>query len=140
MRKLTFRTQKQRTRYDALLPFDIPKKIRVYDNGGPEVEGGTADRYTCVFTGNYTRRTGGVHWYIGFSRAPFHPQGIGHHGEAREQIDVLPGSWGGPRIGGKCHLGTRIRWEDLNDDGKQFVWQTYVYLWDLTDEDTKEKD
>lgn len=137
MSLIKFKTKRQQDRYNRLLPDGIPKKVRIYDNGGSGVENGTVDRYTCVFTGSYKRNTGGVHWYIGFSAYPFHPQGVGHHGESHTQIDVKPGSWAGPSIGKKCHLGTRIRYEDLPEDGQKFVMQDYLYLWSFTDDNGK---
>jgi len=135
--KIKFKTKKQKDRYDRLCPNGIPRYVRIYDNGGPEVEKGSIDRYTCVFTGNYTSRTGRRHWYLAFNGSPFHPQGFGQHGESERQIDVIGGSWGGPSIGKKCHLGTRIRFEDLTEDGKKFVIQNYLYIWDFVDDDHK---
>lgn len=103
-------------RVESLLPGGIPKYVRCYDNGGE-----TADRYTVVFTGNYTRKTGGEHWYVGMSGNPFHPLGIGIHESSRTQIDR-------PSYG---HLGKKIKFDDLTENCKLCVLQTYKELWDL---------
>lgn len=124
-----------------------PKKVRCYDDGGPDgapgehpqdsydrywraLEGkltkadekvldkaGSADRYTVVYTGI---RDGRCH-YVGMSGDPFHPQGIGQHGEAAEMIDR-------PKY---SHLGKKIRFQDLPEDCKRLVWQDYRDWWDL---------
>jgi hypothetical protein len=41
----------------SLMPNGVPKYVRVYDNGGKSF-----DRYTVVFTGRYTHKTGGACW------------------------------------------------------------------------------
>lgn len=109
-------------RKDAFLPKGIPRYIRLYDNDK------TADRYTCVFTGRYRHNTGGSFWYLGMSTMPFHPQGIGQHGEHHKQIDR-------PTYG---HLGKKIAWADLPEDCQKFIMTNYLYLWDFTDEDGNE--
>lgn len=132
MKKLEFTNPVQKKRYDLLLPKGIPRYVRIYDN-----EGKTADCYTCVFGGRYTRKTGGSYWYSSFSVDPFHPQGIGQHGDSPTQIDVAPGAWSGVSIGRMCHLGRRIKFEDLPENGQKFVMQDYLYLNDFTDEHGK---
>lgn len=106
----------QQQRIDSLMPNGNPKYVRCYDNGGE-----TADRYTVVFTGNYTHKTGRQHWYLGMSANPFHPQGVGMHGESSTQIDRPAYS----------HLGKKIKFEDLTKEAQECVKQTYVDLWDL---------
>lgn len=126
--------QRLKKRKDRLLPDGIPKYVRIYDNGGD-----TFDRYTCVYTGNYTHKTGRQHWYVGMSTFPFHPQGFGQHGESHIQIDVNKSGWP-PMVGRKNHLGKRITFNDLPEDCKKLVLQDYVDLWDLkttTHEKTK---
>lgn len=126
-------TGKQK-RFESLLPLvdglRTPKWIRCYDNGGTEgkqknrmsgEELGTMDRYTVVFTGHYTHKTGGQHWDLTMNCAPFHPQGIGMHGENRGPIDR-------PTSG---HLGKRINFKDLPEQCQRLVIQDYKYLWDL---------
>jgi hypothetical protein len=125
------KTVKAQKRLQTFLPKGVPKFVRIYDYGE------FGDRYTCVFTGKYRHNTGGSYWYLGFSAYPFHPQGMGYHGERRRPIDVAPGAWSGPAIGKKSHLGTRIKFEDLPEDGKKFVLQEYLYLFSFTDEDGK---
>lgn len=82
------------TRENRLLPGGVPRYTRIYDNGGPDAPDGSVDRYTVVFTGNYRGRDG-ICRYVSMSGAPFHPQGIGQHGEQDRPIDR-------PRYG---HLG-----------------------------------
>jgi hypothetical protein len=106
------------------MPNGTPKYVRCYDNGGK-----TADRYTVVFTGRYR----GKAWfqYLAMSGAPFHPQGVGLHGESEQQVDV--NKWGfAPAVGRKCHLGIRIPFSKLPHDCKRFVWSDYKAIWQLT--------
>lgn len=113
-------TKTQLARRERLLPDGQPRYVHVYDNGGESI-----DRYTVVFTGRYTQKTGGEHWYLGMSGAPFHPQGMGQHGESQKQID-----W--PSYG---HLGKKIPFEKLPADCQQCALQTYCYLWDLNEDE-----
>ena len=54
--------------------------VAVYDNGGA-----TVDRYTVLYEPYEAR--GEWFWpYIGMNCAPFHPQGFGQHGEARQRL------------------------------------------------------
>lgn len=110
-------TKTQAERTERLLPGGVPRWIRCYDNGGE-----TIDRYTVVYTGNYTSKTGGYHWYVGMSGQPFHPLGFGQHGETLGACDH-------PTYG---HLGKRIQFADLPPDCQQLVLRDYVYLWDIT--------
>ena len=103
---------------DRLLPDGKPRYIRCYDNGGESV-----DRYTVVFTGRYRHKTGGVFWHLGMSSYPYHPQGVGTHGESRDQIDR-------PRY---SHLGKRIVFDALPKDCQNLVLDNYCALWDLWD-------
>jgi len=109
-----------------LLPNGLPKYVRLYDNGGPDKEGGSIDRYTAVFTGNYRSKTGGEFIYIGMNGAPFHPQGVCQHGSHSDQIDC-------PR---HSHLGKKISFHDLPQDCKIAVLADYLDLWDLVKEGT----
>lgn len=119
-------------RRDRFLPDNVPKFIRCYDNGGMD-KGGTADRYTVIFTGRYRyNKTGGAFVHLGMSGRPFHPQGIGTHGESNTQPDAREG-WP-PAIGRSCFLGRRIRFEDLPKDCRRLVLHDYLYLWDLVPE------
>jgi len=106
-------------RLQNIFPDGKPKYVRCYDNGGE-----SADRYTVVFTGNYTSKTSGEHWYLGMSGQPFHPQGIGQHGSSPTQIDK-------PKY---SHLGKKVTFENLPSEVQKCVNQTYLYLWDFTDE------
>ena len=88
--------------------------VRCYDNGGR-----SADRYTVVYTGRYGHLTGRQSFYVAMSAHPFHPQGIGLHGESRLPIDNR--SWG--QRGGYSHLGKKVSYDDLPDDCKKLVMQ-----------------
>jgi hypothetical protein len=114
-------------RYLRLCPGNIPKYVRVYDDGKD------GDRYTVVFTGNWPGKTPGWFPYLGMSCRPFHPQGIGQHGESEGRpIDVRGNSWGGPAIGRRCHLGVRIKFEVLPPDCQALVLSDYHNYWRLT--------
>lgn len=122
--KKKFSKKKQAERKEALVPNGIPRYIRCYDNGGE-----TADRYTVVYTGNYTHKTNRSFWYVGMSGSPFHPLGIGIHGDSEfRPIDRPTYS----------HLGKKIKFQDLPEDCQKLVMQDYLYLWDFTDENGKE--
>ncbi len=112
------KSKKQLKRLESLFPNNTPKNIRCYDNGE------SGDRYTCVFTGRYTHKTGGEYWYLGMSDDPFHPQGIGQSGTSPTQIDR-------PKY---SHLGKKVSFEELPFKVKQYVIDTYLYLWGFTDE------
>lgn len=118
------------------MPLGVPKYIRCYDDGGE-----SADRYTVVFTGNYRKPLppdchqyyGPFTWfqYVGMSAYPYHPQGVGMHGENRNQIDV--NKWGfAPAMGRKCHLGRRIPFSQLPTDCQRLVISDYCDIWQLT--------
>lgn len=89
--------------------------MRCYDN-----QGESADRYTIVFTGNYRGRNGSC-LYLGCNAHPFHPQGIGMHGESPEPIDRP----------GYSHLGRKIAFEALPEDVQKLVLSDYRELWGL---------
>ena len=143
------------------MPDGVPKYVRVYDNGGgyesfcrhcyefssgggthcPVKEcghrllpagNGTADRYTVVFTGRFKGRDGRAH-YVGMSCHPFHPQGVGMHGEAELNFDA-PGGFP-PKIGDKVRCGNgdsrRIPFRLLPADCQKLVIRDYVDIWDI---------
>jgi hypothetical protein len=114
-------------RAQRLMPLGIPKYIRCYDNGGTEVEGGTIDRYTVVYTGRY-RRDDEQFMYVGMSERPTHPQGFCQHGFSDYQIDS-PDGRRPPAIGKKNHLGTRIKFGDLPDACREVVMLEYLEIW-----------
>lgn len=96
---------------ERLMPNGVPRYIRCYDNGGK-----TADRYTIVFT-----RRGGSCLYLGCNAEPFHPQGIGMHGEAPTMIDRP----------GYSHLGRKFPFTSLPDDVRKLVLADYREIWGL---------
>jgi hypothetical protein len=100
------------TREEQFMPNGIPRKIRIYDNGGE-----TFDRYTVVFTGNYKGRYGCD--YLEMSENPYYPQGFGQHGWDRQVIDY-------PKY---SHLGKKIKFIDLPEDCQDCVIQDYKALW-----------
>ena len=117
-------------RSDRLLPGGIPRYVRVYDNGGPDAPDGTIDRYTAVFTGRYRRDKRQGFSVLGMDENPYSPQGVGQHLEYQELIDRPGTSWP-PAIGRSCHLGKRIRFEDLPEPCKRAVLSDYRELWRL---------
>lgn len=115
-------------RRESLMPGGIPRWIRVYDN-----EGESADRYTVIYTHAHSFGLKGWVPYLGMSAAPYHPQGIGLHGEMR-QGDMVEGRKRGdfpPAIGRKGNLGRRIRFQDLPDDCKRAVVDDYAGYWNI---------
>lgn len=108
-------TEKQKERFDRLLPDSKPRYIRCYDNGGE-----TIDRYTVAYTGHYPRKTKGWFDYVGMNSQPFH--GVGMHGQNEfNQIDRPTYS----------HLGKKIKFSDLPEQCQKLVMQDYLYLWDF---------
>ena len=87
-----------------------PRWIRCYDSGG------SGDRYTVVFTG---RRGKGL--YLGMNDKPFHPQGIGMHGEGPNGRAIDRPTSG--------HLGKRIAFTALPPDCQKAVRQDYEEIW-----------
>lgn len=119
---MIFKTKKQQARWDSNCPNGVPKWIRCYDKPT------TADRYTVVFTKKACTNTRGDRWfmYLGMSAYPFHPQGIGMHGESNHQPVDRP-TYG--------HLGKKIKFEDLPEDCRKLVLQDYLVLWDFKDDE-----
>jgi len=120
-------------RIHRLMPNGLPRYIRVYDN-----DGRTLDRYTVVFTGNYSnigKKRGETrnysHIYLAMSDCPCHPQGFCQHGETEEIIDTDRKSGWAPSIGRENHLGTRIQFRDLPEDCRKVVISDYKDLWNL---------
>ena len=112
-----------------LAPNGVPRLVRCYDNGGE-----TADRYTVLFTGVYRRRTGGNFISVCMSANPYHPQGVGMHAESPQHYDTMHPTKGyqwPPAIGRKCHLGVRIKFEDLPENCQRLVMDDYRDIWNL---------
>lgn len=113
------KTKTLQARIARLMPAGVPRYVRCYDNGGLDAPKGTADRYTVLFTGRasgtYQSRIGRMYNALGMSAAPFHPQGIGQHCEARDG----------------AHLGKRIRFEELPEDCRRLVLRDYREIWRL---------
>jgi hypothetical protein len=131
------RQARAKARAAKFAPGGVPRWLRVYDNGGVDAEDGSVDRYTVVFTGRYDKGEGRYKefHYLAMSGAPFHPQGVGIHGSTQYQpADTIKagGGWNWPpALGRKCHLGKRIRFEDLPDDCQTCALQDYCELWTL---------
>lgn len=111
--------QNLQRRLDRFLPNGIPRYVRVYDNRNMP-DGGSIDRFTVVFTGNYPGREG-LCRYLAMSGAPFHPQGFCQHGESDRPIDY-------PTYG---HLGRKINFQDLPGDCQEAVLYDYLDYWEL---------
>lgn len=78
------------------------KVCRIIDNGGE-----TFDRYTIAFRAERVRGML-TYPYLAASANPFHPQGLGQHGEAREFIKGR-------------NLGKRVRFDDIPSDVQKFI-------------------
>lgn len=117
-------TKKQSERLARLMPNDIPRYVRIYDSG-------IADRYTAVFTGNYSGKVRGWCQYVVMNEIPYHPlYGVCQHGEHSKIIDI--DKWGFPPNYGKSnHLGLRIKFQDLPKDCQEIVLSDYKELWNL---------
>ena len=109
----------QNERKERLMPNNIPRWIRCYDDRGK-----TIDRYTVVFTnvGKTDHAARGYCYYVGMSGSPFHPQGFCQHGEHTTMIDR-------PR---SSHLGKRITFLELPSDCQQVVLSDYKEIWSIT--------
>lgn len=126
---------KDRARWSRLFRLDkkgrlVPRFLRVYDNGHPRSKAReTCDRYTAVFhsLSRRGRKALGIQGrpghteYVGMSNAPFHPQGVGLHGEHDRPID-----W--PT---HAHLGVRISFADLPEDCQLIALQDYCDWWEI---------
>lgn len=131
--------EKNKRRARQLAPRGVPRYIRVYDNGGMDAPDGSADRYTVIFTGRYSKGEGynKEFDYLAMSGAPYHPQGIGIHGSTKYQpADTIEHKPGGgwkwpPAIGRKCHLGRRITFAELPEDCRTITLNDYCELWTL---------
>lgn len=89
------------------------ERFRVYDLGGP------GDRYTVVDRIPVRIHDQDIRFYFGMNAHPFHPQGIGQHGEFNEQ------NWRECSRVRFRNLGKRIKLEDLPPEAlraaKQFI-------------------
>jgi hypothetical protein len=155
--------KKTERRHQRLLPDGVPRYIRVYDNGGGltkfcraclnfsdadlcdvaqcghktlKADGGSFDRYTVVFSGNYAGRNGQCH-YLTMSRYPFHPQGFGQHGEHDRPIDAPSGF--PPAVGDKVPFGRRITFHQLPPDCQKAVLHDYRIIWGLEKNDDRKE-
>ena len=104
--------EKVQKRFFHFAPNGIPKKVKIYDNGGE-----TCDRYTACYTGTRTGSFG----VRGMSSAPFHPQGVGMWSEYPQRVDH-------PKY---SHLGKPAKWENLPADVRFCIWQDYAGLWEI---------
>ena len=101
---------------------DYPKGVIAIYDSGPDLG---ADRYTAFYTrrgcglgfhpyiSGRQRRWQPKHPYVAMSATPFHPQGIGQHGEG------VIGS----------HCGKIIRFADLPEDCQKLVHQDLWRVW-----------
>lgn len=87
----------------------IRPPVRCYDNGGK-----TADRYTVYFLQPEIVRGQRFYSYLAMSACPFHPQGIGQHGETAGPV---------PRAKYVRNIGRRIEFSELPADCQRAVIQ-----------------
>ena len=114
-----------KAREKALCPKGIPRYIRCY---ALSEESKIADRFTVVFTRRCDETVGPFgqiqrsYPYIGMSAHPWHPQGVGMHGETKDHpVDR-------PTAG---HLGKKIPFKALPIDCQQIVLNDYRELWGI---------
>lgn len=127
-------TKTQQARKERLMPNGIPKWIRVYDNGGE-----SADRYTCVFTGNYNNigkpvrgiHASRAHHYVAMSETPYSPCGVGLHGSTEWRCCDVNDHGFAPAMGRKNHLGKRIPFSELPEDCQKLVLGDYKDIWEI---------
>lgn len=81
---------------------------RIFDAGADKF-----DRFTVAFKGYRVDGYGMVYPYIASSEHPFHPQGLGMHGESRA---FMTGR----------HLGKRVAFEQCPPDVKKFILQQFA--------------
>jgi len=102
------------------MPKGIPRYVRIYDKGEDQI-----DRYTVVYTGRYRNtipcQVQSPFLYTGMSVNPYHPQGVGHHGESDSLIDR-------PTY---AHLGKPIAFADLPIRCRDLVRWDYCTIWKL---------
>lgn len=118
-----FKVSKKSLRQSRLLPGGVPRYVRCYDN-----QGESADRYTVVFTGRIPGYTRGWVPYLGMSASPFHPQGVGMHGEYDKYSNPGQTNIDTPKY---SHLGKKITFKDLPADCQTLVLQDYKDYWGL---------
>jgi hypothetical protein len=130
---------KRLERLHRLMPNNVPRWIRVYDNA--EFHEGS-DRYTIVFTGNYNNigksrgaSTECVHPYVCMGDTPTHPLGFCQHAEDKYHcVDAAnPNRWP-PAIGRKHEnsaIGRRISFDKLPAACQAIVRADYKDLWKL---------
>jgi hypothetical protein len=109
-------------RWDRLMRFDSPRYIRCYDSRN------AGERYTVVYSNLkiFTPGYGSSHFYVGMSAAPYHPQGVGIHGES-QGVPIDYPSYG--------HLGRKISFADLPLDCQIVVLDDYCDYWNLKKQD-----
>ncbi len=126
----TMKTNKLQKRIANLMPGNIPRWVRCYDNGGE-----SGDRYTVCFTGRASvERSPGYaaeYPYRAMSAYPFDPQGIGMWGASKHRHCDVNKHGFAPAIGRKCHLGKRIVFADLPPDCQKLVRSDYMGIWNL---------
>ncbi len=106
-------------RRKRLLPNGTPRYVKCFDNGGT-----TLDRYTVIFTGRYVGHLPLSWEYLAMSAMPFHPQGLGQHGDMEQTTSLK-------------HLGKRIEFCDLPEDCQKLVLQDYCDIWGVHDESVR---
>lgn len=114
---LTIGPNRVTKRTEHLLPNNVPRYVRVYDNGGESL-----DRYTIVFT----NKRGG--YYVAASDDP---RGIYSHADGLPDAGKASGYKWPPAIGRRNHLGTRIPVTQLPSVLQTSILCEYCHLWDI---------
>jgi hypothetical protein len=114
-------SKKNQQRLHSFFDQGCPKKVRIY------FQTGTADCWTIVFTGSYRKGPRDSFLFLGASDNPYHPQGIGTHGESDSMIDRPAYS----------HLGKPRKYRDLPEPVQKFVMENYLAIWGFTNADNE---
>jgi hypothetical protein len=102
-----------KTRINNLMPNNVPRYVRCYDNNGESF-----DRFTVVFTKKTYK---GHSQYVAMSSNPYHPQGFYQHGESDGFIDKPSYS----------HLGKKISFDKFPADCQKAVIEDYKAIWSI---------
>ena len=84
--------------------------IECWDNGGK-----TADRFTIAISGLMSVEDEPYTYFLGASKNPYHPQGVGQHSNEMpvSEYESFRGGW--------QHLGKRVMFTDLPEEVQKFV-------------------
>lgn len=111
-------TLSKEAKVERLLPEGKPRYVRCYDAGPSRL-----DRYTVVFTGNYTMRTDGQRVFLQMSSEPYSMFGYSQTGgvPAPQYLDR-------PKY---SHLGKYIDFDEMPPECQDATIEDYVRIWGL---------